>query len=144
MSVHSYPVREGDIVEAGGSGLYIAFGNADHAPGVEEIEDMARLDALVVGRQHEPLPGDALALVLGHLELRAEHLHVRDLEVVFAELELGPPPHVAVAPNGDVYADTHFQMNFLDGGNRAPDGMSGGIMFWTSSDGGAISSRRAR
>jgi len=46
------------------------------------------------------------------------------------------PPHVAVAPNGDVYADTHFQMNFLDGGNRAPDGLSGGIMFWRSTNGG--------
>ncbi|MBT8061266.1 MAG: hypothetical protein KJO85_01195 [Gammaproteobacteria bacterium] len=48
------------------------------------------------------------------------------------------PPHVAVAPNGDVYASTHFQMNFLDGGNRAPDGMSGGIMFWRSTNGGAM------
>ena len=47
------------------------------------------------------------------------------------------PPHVAVAPNGDVYANTHFQMNFLDVGNRAPDGLSGGIMFWRSTDGGA-------
>jgi hypothetical protein len=47
------------------------------------------------------------------------------------------PPHVAVAPNGDVYASTHFQMDFLDTGNRAPDGESGGILFWRSTNGGA-------
>ena len=57
-------------------------------------------------------------------------------------LTLGPtgsafkwPVHVAVAPNGDVYAAEHRQPNFS--GASPPSGTSGRIHFYLSADGGA-------
>jgi len=48
------------------------------------------------------------------------------------------PNHVAVAPNGDVFAAWHEQPGFLDpSGNDVPDGVSGLIALRRSDDGGS-------
>ncbi|MFN0241266.1 MAG: hypothetical protein ACKVWV_00055 [Planctomycetota bacterium] len=55
------------------------------------------------------------------------------------------PPHVAVAPNHDVYIAYHAQKQFLDGAPNydVPDGVSGRIIMHRSTDGGATYTKTA-
>ena len=81
----------------------LALGHRDHAAGVEQVEDVARLDALVVGRQRHEV---ALAGVAG-LEILAaggfrvaevaeQHLGVGVLEIVPRVFLLGLQEDVAI------------------------------------------------
>src|SRR5215468_317936 len=70
----------------------LSFGNRNYATRIEEIEYVARLDALVVGgKRHEmtlllavgPTSGEIfLASSLCHLELLEQHRGVCDLKIV--------------------------------------------------------------
>src|SRR5271167_1362897 len=58
-----------------------ALGDRDHAARIEQIEQMARLDALVVGRQRQRSGEQKLALGLGVAEVAQQHLGVGMLEI---------------------------------------------------------------
>src|SRR5262245_11131937 len=86
----------------------LPLGHGDDAAGVEQIEDVGRLDALVVGRQRQlvalvvgtrrRLAGlqRRLALLLSVLEVLQQRARVGVLEVVARVLLLGLQEHVAV------------------------------------------------
>src|SRR6266852_8624414 len=85
----------------------LPFGHRDHAAGIEQVEDMTGLDALVIGRQrHQVLLAVATALpprfeifpagFLGHLELLEQHHCVGIFEIVPGVFLLGLQEHVAV------------------------------------------------
>src|SRR5271157_4654039 len=76
-----------------------AFGGADDPARVEQVEQMTRLDALVVGGQRERRLAiqQRPALVLGVGEVGPQPVHVRALEVERAVFALGAQEHVAVS-----------------------------------------------
>src|SRR3546814_10270936 len=73
----------------------LALGDRDDAARIEQVEDVARLHALVIGRQrHRPAPvraelQDRLALRLGVLEVPDQNIGAGDLEIEGGELLLG-------------------------------------------------------
>src|SRR3954469_2986480 len=71
----------------------LALGDRDHAAGVEQIENVAGLDALVIGRQRQPMALGIVARLaavieifaagaLRHLELLEQHHGVGVFEIV--------------------------------------------------------------
>src|SRR5258706_15363424 len=69
----------------------LALGHRDHAAGIQQIEQMARLHALIVCGQRQrrwPIQQDA-AFPLGVLEMTEKHRGIGDLEVVGGELAFG-------------------------------------------------------
>ena len=60
----------------------LALGDRDHAARIEQIEAVAGLDALVIGRQGELGVEQRLALLLGILEMAQQHLGVGVLEIM--------------------------------------------------------------
>ena len=85
----------------------LPLGHRDHAAGVEQIEDVAGLDALVVGRQRHQmrlalavLPAGVeifLAGLFRHRELLEQHVGVGVLEIMPRIFLLGLQEHVAIA-----------------------------------------------
>src|SRR6266851_3451554 len=85
----------------------LPLGHRDHAAGVEQIEDVAGLDALVIGRQcHQVrlalavLPSGieiSLAGFFRHGELLEQHVGVGEFEIVPRIFLLGLQEYVAVA-----------------------------------------------
>ncbi len=73
-----------------------AFGHADHAAGVEQIEQVARLQALVIGRQRQAVVDEPAAFLLGIGEMSDETGGVGELEIVGRELTFGAPEDLAV------------------------------------------------
>ena len=75
-----------------------ALGDADHAAGVQQVEQVARLQALVVGRQRQGgvAREQRLALGLGVGELAEQPLGVGRLEIEGRVLALGLQEHLAV------------------------------------------------
>src|SRR5882762_7471565 len=65
------------------------FRHADDAARVEEIEDVACLQDLVIGRQRELLREQALALLLGVGEMAKQDLGIGALEIVFRVFAFG-------------------------------------------------------
>ena len=61
-----------------------AVGDADHAARVEQVEGVAALEHVVVGRDRQPRLETALGLAVVLAEVPEEHLGVGDLEVVAA------------------------------------------------------------
>ena len=73
-----------------------AFGYADRAAGVEQIEQVARLQALVIGRQRQAVVDEPAAFLLGIGEMSDETGGVGELEIVGRELPFGAPEDLAV------------------------------------------------
>src|SRR5215469_15588348 len=82
-----------------------ALGDADHPARVEQVEDMARFEALVVGRERQRRPVTRVvaeaeqrpAFLFGVDKMPEQHLGVGAFEVVSRELALGAQEYVAVA-----------------------------------------------
>ena len=73
-----------------------ALGHADHAARVQQVEQVAGLEALVVGRQRQLPFQDLLAVALGVGEVPEQDLRVGDLEVEGRVFALGLQENVAV------------------------------------------------
>src|SRR5262249_43275184 len=74
-----------------------AFGHADRAPGVEQIEEVASLQALVVGWQGQAAINQHSALRLGIGEMSNQPGRVGELEIEGREYALGAPEDLAIA-----------------------------------------------
>ena len=72
---------------------------------------MARLDALVIGRQRQLLAQQRGAFALGVLEVLHQHVGVGELEIMRAVLPLGTQEHVAIGHAGAVEIEI---VNILD------------------------------
>src|SRR5438067_2386987 len=80
-----------------------ALGDADNAAGIEQIEQVACLQALVVGRQRQlwpvgtRLPGtqQRVALPLGILEMLGQDAGISALKIVGGELALATEEYIA-------------------------------------------------
>src|SRR5690625_8008164 len=79
------------------SDIGLTFGHGDDAAGIEQIEKVARLEAIIVGRQGQALLQQVIALPLGILEVAQEALGVRLFEVEGRKLALGLKEDVTVA-----------------------------------------------
>src|SRR5436309_2560449 len=73
-----------DAADIGG-----ALGHADDAARVEQVEEMARLQALIVSRQRQLALDQSGAFRLGVAEMRQQLGGVRVLEIIGRELALG-------------------------------------------------------
>ena len=73
-----------------------ALGDADHAARVQQVEQVAGLQALVVGRQRQPALQDRCAMLLGVGEVAEQQLGVGDLEIERRIFALGLQEDVAV------------------------------------------------
>src|SRR5881296_3872213 len=76
------------------------LGDADGAARVEQIERVAALAAVIVGREHQLRVEQPSALLLEEAEELEERVQIGDLEVVARELDLLPVPHLAVSQSG--------------------------------------------
>src|SRR5215471_3150591 len=74
-----------------------AFGDADRAAGVEQIEQMARLQALIVSRERQAAIDEAAAFLLGIGEMSGEAGGIGELEIVSGELSLSALEDIAVS-----------------------------------------------
>src|SRR3546814_19097446 len=63
-----------------------AFLDADDAARLEEVEEVARLDRLVIGGERDVRRDGAPAFGLGRLEAREQAVGAGDLEIPFREL----------------------------------------------------------
>src|SRR5579862_3473396 len=79
-----------------------ALGHRDDAARIEQIEAMACLDALVIGRQRQLRLEQRAALGLGIAEMRKEALGIRALEIEGGEFALAALEHIAVFDAGAV------------------------------------------
>src|SRR5271170_7004469 len=73
-----------------------ALGHADGAARIEEVEQVARLQALVIRGQCEAVFENGAAFDLGVSKMPNQPQGVSDLEIVSRELALGPAEHVAI------------------------------------------------
>src|SRR5271154_70581 len=71
------------------SDISSAFRHRDHAAGVEKVESVTRLDALVVGRQRQLLVEQTLAFLFGVREMPKQNLGVGMLEIMRRVFALG-------------------------------------------------------
>src|SRR5690606_14536241 len=85
----------GEIADAGD--VAGAFLHADHAAGLEQVEQVAGLDRLVVGGERDFRLDAAAAFGFGVLEAFEQLLGVGDLEVVLRQFLLVGEEHVAVS-----------------------------------------------
>ena len=67
----------------------LPLGDADHAAGVQQVEEVRGLEALVVGGQGQLALQDQLAVAFRVLEVAEEDLGVGDLEVEGRVFALG-------------------------------------------------------
>src|SRR3546814_14480588 len=74
-----------------------AFLDADDAARLEEVEEVARLDRLVIGGERDVRRDGAPAFGLGRLEAREQAVGAGDLEIPFRELPFVFEEYVAVA-----------------------------------------------
>src|SRR6185437_7154218 len=75
-----------------------AFGDADHAAGIQKIKGVAGLDALVIGRQRQlGLFEQLTALFLGFGEMAEQDFGVRALEIIGGEFLLVLEEDFAIA-----------------------------------------------
>src|SRR5581483_11812043 len=73
-----------------------ALGHADDAAGIEQVEDVARLHALVIGGEREAGRDQRAAFRLGVAEMLEELAGVRVFEIEGGELPLGAMEDVAI------------------------------------------------
>src|SRR6185437_924879 len=125
--------RQGaDAADIGG-----ALGDADDAAGVEEVEEMARLQALVVGRKRQALVDEGGAFRLGVAEMREQPAGVGVFEIEGGELALGAAEDLIVGDlpgaGGAVVVEVEDALDALDIHGKAfqPIGQLGrdGIAF---------------
>lgn len=95
----------GECADAQDIGL--AFRHRDDAAGIQQVEDVAGLDALVIGRQHAAVKGTGLmrgtggqkrlAFLFRIDEMAVQHLGVGEFEVVAGIFLLGLQEDIAIA-----------------------------------------------
>src|SRR5262249_53900677 len=102
--------------------IALALGHGDDATGVEQVEDVGSLNALVVGRESQLVAlvvgagrgragrQQGLALLLGVAEVLEQDLGIRELEVEARVLLLGLQEHVAVGELAGVLAAVEVQI----------------------------------
>ena len=73
-----------------------AFGDADDAARVEQVEQMARLQTLVIGRQRDAARRSAPAFRLGVARNAGTGAGIGELEIEGREFALGPLEDIAI------------------------------------------------
>src|SRR5271163_651156 len=95
-----------------------ALGHADRTSRIEEVEEMARFQALVVSRQREPMVDQRPALGLGIAEMHNEAGSIGKLKIVGREFLLGALEDLAVCdttrPAGSIVVEVKHALDTLD------------------------------
>ncbi len=74
----------------------LAFGRRDGAAGIEQVEQMAGLQALVIGRQRDLGLQGVCTFLFGVLKVGFQHLDIGDFEIIFGIFLFGLQEDVAV------------------------------------------------
>src|SRR6185312_6021995 len=85
--------KRADAADIGG-----ALGDGNHPARIQQVEAMAGLDALVIGRKRQFRRSKQLsALFLGILEMLEQDVRIGALEIIGGEFLFGLMEHLAVA-----------------------------------------------
>src|SRR6516164_1673907 len=95
-----------------------ALGHANRASRIEQVKEMARFQALVVGRQRQPTVDQCPAFGLGIGEMHNEASSIGKLEIKGREFPLGPLEDLAVGypgrPAGVIVVEVEHALDTLD------------------------------
>src|SRR6201999_119333 len=90
------------------------FGYADHAARIQQVEQMARLDALVESRQRE-VPGEQRStFVFGIGKMTGQHHRIRHLKIVRTVFAFSPEEHVPISYPRPVEIEIEYIFQILD------------------------------
>ena len=75
----------------------LAFGDADDAARIQQVEIMARLHALVISRQCKAARDKLLTFVFSIVKMPKQNIRVRGFKIIVRLFDFGAVKHIAIA-----------------------------------------------